>query len=79
MLLGSGSVQRDVWTALTCFSPGFSTAIPPCSLELDLVVSGAADGALLLHSLSSGLYVRSLFLPHGVTPTLLCVVPKLGE
>lgn len=50
-----------------------------CSPELDLVVSGAADGTLLLHSLSSGAYVRSFCLPHGVPPALLCIAPKPGE
>jgi hypothetical protein len=44
-----------------------------------LVVSGAADGTLLLHSLSSGAYVRSFCLPHGVPPALLCIAPKPGE
>ncbi|PRW34047.1 BEACH domain-containing lvsC isoform X1 isoform B [Chlorella sorokiniana] len=48
------------------------------SPELDLVVSGAADGTLLLHSLSSGAYVRSFCLPHGVPPALLCIAPKPG-
>lgn len=50
-----------------------------CSSELDLVLSGAADGSVLLHSLGSGAYVRSLALPLGVPPTLLCLVPSIGE
>lgn len=50
----------------------------PCSPELGLVLSGAADGALLLHSLSSGAFVRVLGLPHGVLPALVCIIPQLG-
>ena len=81
VLLGSGNLlQSDVWAAFTPHIPPFLYCHPSsCSPELDLVVSGAADGALLLHSLSSGQYVRSLSLPHGVAPALLCIVPKLGE
>lgn len=52
---------------------------PPRSPELDLVVSGAADGSILLHSLGTGRYVRSLALPLGVPPTLLRLVPSIGE
>lgn len=43
------------------------------------MASGAADGDLLLHSLSTSRYVRSVPLPHGVPPSLACFVPQLGE
>eukprot|EP00887_Chlorella_sp_A99_P003486 scaffold7.g3486.t1 len=45
------------------------------SSELDLVASGAADGALLLHSLSSGALLRRLALPLGALPSLLALAP----
>jgi len=61
--------------ALATFPPRHAL----CSPELDLVVSGAADGTLLLHTLSGGAYVRSFRLPHGVPPALLCIAPKPGE
>ena len=61
----------------TLLSPCFPAAPP--STDLDLVVSGAADGALLLHSLTTGAYVRRFTLPHGVPPALLAIAPKLGE
>ncbi|GAB4815481.1 hypothetical protein N2152v2_002527 [Parachlorella kessleri] len=51
------------------------------SAELDLVVSGAADGTLLVHTLLQGRYVRTLRLPGGASPpapTSLLLAPSLG-
>lgn len=55
-----GSVRRTAAGGARCarLPPcrAFTCCHPPvlCSPELDLVLSGAADGALLLHSLSTG-------------------------
>lgn len=48
------------------------------SHELDVVVSGSADGTVLVHSLMTGRYIRTLQLPASVPPTLLRVAPYLG-
>ncbi|KAK9837038.1 hypothetical protein WJX84_000368 [Apatococcus fuscideae] len=46
--------------------------------QLDLVVSAAADGNLLFHTLSNGRYIRCLSLPEAVVPALLAAAAGQG-
>ncbi|KAK9836952.1 hypothetical protein WJX81_002248 [Elliptochloris bilobata] len=48
------------------------------STDLDLVVSGAADGMLLFHTLRRGRYLRALRLPCGGAAALLALAPGPG-
>ncbi|KAK9905588.1 hypothetical protein WJX75_002584 [Coccomyxa subellipsoidea] len=46
--------------------------------DLDLIVSAAADGTLLFHTLATGRYVRKMRLAGGAPPVLLAVAPGPG-
>ncbi|EIE23680.1 beach-domain-containing protein [Coccomyxa subellipsoidea C-169] len=46
--------------------------------DLDLIVSAAADGTLLFHTLTTGRYVRKMRLAGGAPPVLLAVAPGPG-
>ncbi|KAK9806574.1 hypothetical protein WJX73_003713 [Symbiochloris irregularis] len=46
--------------------------------QLDLIVSASAAGAVLVHSLGTGRYIRCMYLPDKVPPRLICLSPTTG-